>query len=225
MIGRAERVEELAGAGSACSGRARPGRRAAPSSSSSARLRRRLVVAAHRDVLEGHAEARRPRARRSAWLETTSGDVARQLAAPPAPQQLEQAVVVARDEDRHALAPRGERDPPVHPEAARRPRPRTPRSQRPAVARPRRASNSIRMKNAPPSGSVECWSDCTMFAPWCDRNGGHRRDDPRAVRAGQQQARHALPARRPGLPGRAAPGARGGEGQLSLLEPPSRSSA
>src|SRR5919109_2981057 len=30
--------------------------------------------------------------------------------------------------------------------------------------------NSVRMKKAPPSGSVECWSDCTMFAPRSRRN-------------------------------------------------------
>src|SRR3954452_21696076 len=30
--------------------------------------------------------------------------------------------------------------------------------------------NSIRMKNSPPSGSVECWSELMMFAPEAARN-------------------------------------------------------
>ena len=30
--------------------------------------------------------------------------------------------------------------------------------------------NAMRMKNAPPSGSVECWSEETMFAPRAARN-------------------------------------------------------
>jgi hypothetical protein len=44
-------------------------------------------------------------------------DLALQLAAAPAPQQVEQAVVLARHEHGDPLRPRGVGEPPVHPEA------------------------------------------------------------------------------------------------------------
>ena len=90
-------------------------------------------------------------ARWSGWFETTSTIVGVELAAALAPQQVEQAVVLARDEHRHALgragvgraasACRAARRPPARTRVAER-RPRSPRS----------SVNSIRMKNRRPRG-------------------------------------------------------------------------
>jgi hypothetical protein len=46
-------------------------------------------------------------------------DVEVELPAPPAPEDVEQAVVLARDHQRHALRPRGVVQSPLHLEAAR----------------------------------------------------------------------------------------------------------
>jgi hypothetical protein len=47
------------------------------------------------------------------------GDVGEELSAPPAPEQFGEAVVIARDQERHALAPGGERESPAHSERLR----------------------------------------------------------------------------------------------------------
>jgi hypothetical protein len=44
------------------------------------------------------------------------------------------------------------------------------------------------MKNSPPSGSVECWSELTMFAPRAGQEPGDRGDDAVPVGAGDEQA-------------------------------------
>ena len=78
-------------------------------------------------------------------------DLAVQLAAPPAPQQVEQAVVLARDEHGDALGPPRVVQAPLHREALGhrvRERPRE------VLADPSMVK-AMRMKNAPPSGSVE----------------------------------------------------------------------
>ena len=99
----------------------------------------------------------------SGWLEATSGIVGVELAAAVAPQQVDEAVVLARDEHRHPLGPAGVGEPRSACRAARRP---PAANARPSAARsPCSSVNSIRMKNSPPSGSVECWSELMMFAP------------------------------------------------------------
>ena len=90
-------------------------------------------------------------------------DLHAELAAAPAPDQLEQAVLLARREEHDALALARRRQPPAHLEP-----PRHAASSR-ASSSPRRAASSrwtsMRRKNAPPSGSVEYWSEVTMFTP------------------------------------------------------------
>jgi hypothetical protein len=75
-------------------------------------------------------------------------DVGLELAAPPAPEEVEQAVVVAS-----GLATCSSKS----------------RSSSSRRARSPSRWNSIRMKKVPPSGSVECWSELRMFASWSER--------------------------------------------------------
>ena len=98
---RADAVEEVAARGSACSAPARPGRSCRASSSSCAARRSPSSSLVTGTWSRGRRTARRRRAR-SGWLEITSPMSSVELAAAPAPEQVEQAVVVARDHDRHA---------------------------------------------------------------------------------------------------------------------------
>ena len=53
------------------------------------------------------------------WFDTTADDGAVELAPPPAPQQVEQAMLVARGKQRYPFVGPGERHPPVHLEPLR----------------------------------------------------------------------------------------------------------
>ena len=99
------------------------------------------------------------------WFETTRDDVGVELAAAPAPEQVEQAVVVARDEQRDALALVRVREAPVHRERLGDALGEGALELVAALVAAARARNSMRMKNVPPSGSVEYWSELRMFAP------------------------------------------------------------
>ena len=113
---------------SACSARARPGRRAAVEQLEHRAPRPRACRRGHRDVVEGDAE-RLDVARWSGWLAITSATSAAQLAAAPAPQQVEQAVLLARGQQRDRGG--GRRRPAASPSrTARRPRSRTRRAAR-----------------------------------------------------------------------------------------------
>ena len=94
-----------------------------------------------------------------------------ELSPAPAPEQVDQAVVVARDEDRHTPALAPEAQLPVHLEALRDlpgealPQPLA----RAADSRTPPRKNSVRRKKRPPSGSEEYWWEETMFAPCSNR--------------------------------------------------------
>ena len=68
-----------------------------------ARLLLRLVLARDREDLEAGCRSARRVGRRSGWLLTIERDLAGQLAGAMPPEQIHQAVLVARDEDRDAL--------------------------------------------------------------------------------------------------------------------------
>ena len=148
-------------------------------------------------------------------------DVRVELAAAPAPEQVEQAVVVAGDEDRDAPALAPPADLPVHLEALRD-LGREARLE--ALASSLRASsssrkNSVRRKKRPPVGSEEYWWEETMLAPCSNRKpetaatipGGPRRRSAGApcsggfLRIGHRASAPALFRRR----GRHAAGLRG----------------
>jgi hypothetical protein len=69
-------------------------------------------------VLEPHVESGRL-ALELGVAGDDQGDVGEELSAPPAPEQCGEAVVIARDEERHALASGGERESPAHRERLR----------------------------------------------------------------------------------------------------------
>ena len=83
----------------------------------------------------------------------------------------------------------------------------------------------MRMKNVPPRGSVECWSERTMFAPRRVEEARGRGDDP--GRSGQEISRRVIGGAG-GVSGISVcfvtiglgPCGRGGEIQIADLPPP-----
>ncbi len=161
ITGDAERGRGSRPRGSACSGRARRGRRraAAPAGAPRPRACRRGLTGTWWYGMPKPSTS----ARWSGWLETTSA-----MSASSSPRRWRhsrstQAVVLARDEDADALA--------AAPASVSRQRMSSRSATSCANALPSEARspcssvNSIRMKNSPPSGSVECWSEVMMFAP------------------------------------------------------------
>ena len=120
---RAEPPQELGARGPACSGRGRAGR--LPPSSSSARRSAAVAGAGvDRHVVEGEAE----RFDLFGVIGVVGDDrdhLGAELAAAPAPEQVGEAVVFARDHDRDPLALARLGEAVVHLEAAPRPPPRS----------------------------------------------------------------------------------------------------
>ena len=127
-----------------------------------------LRVAGDRDVDERHAE-RAHVVGEVGVVGDHEADVEVELVAARAPEQVEQAVVVAADHDRPALGHAGVGERPLHPE---RPADLGGEAALELVAhrrQARRGERPSRRKNEPPSGSVEYWSDSMMFAPCSKR--------------------------------------------------------
>ena len=123
----------------------------------------RLRLARHRDVVVRHAErlarrardpdgSRRRRRRPSAARRGASARAGRAGSGRSARRRARRACGVARELSRHSISSSAAIAASRASSAARLPA----RSSR---------WNSIRRKKLPPSGSVECWSELTMFAP------------------------------------------------------------
>ena len=109
--------EEVAGSGSACSARARRASHVAARAARAARASASALASRPSTGTwwNGDAEAARATARWSGWLETTSDDVAAELAALRAARAARAGSGrVARDEDRNAPRPTRRRHAPVH---------------------------------------------------------------------------------------------------------------
>ena len=163
--------------------RARRAARAARSSASG------LVAARDGHVVEGDAERRRRR------LAGPSGSRPRARSSPSSSPRRQRQSSSSRQcssrETRIAtrlrLRRRRQRHSIAKPLADRARRTRRPQLLAPAVSAS--GSNSMRMKKRPPSGSSECWSEETMFAP-CAK----RKPDTAATmpgRSGQEISRRA----------------------------------
>ena len=130
---------------------------------------------------------------RSGWFEITATISVSSSPRRAAPEQVEQAVVVARDEDRRALALAPPAQLPLHLEALARP----PRGSRSAsrASRPSGRKNSVRRKKRPPLGSEEYWCEETMLASCANRKPETAATIPGRSGAGDQQPRRVV--RRP----------------------------
>ena len=131
-------------------------RRAAPA----ARPRPPRAAGLDRDVVEGEAE-RGDLLGVVGVVGDDGDDVGAELAAAPAPEQVGEAVVLARDHDRQPLALGPTRRSGDPSRAARRP-PLEAVAQLLALAAGD-ASKAIRMKSRP--SPLECWSASTMLSP------------------------------------------------------------
>ncbi len=151
-------------------------------------LGRGALAAVHGDVLEARAQPAHVVAEVGV-VGDHEAHLDRQLAAPPAPEQVEQAVVLARDEDRHALGRLRVDDPPLH-----------------AHRRAHLGGERVGERGTAPGEAREVELHAQEEAPalvvgrilvglrdvgaLLEQEPRHRRDDPGAVAAHRDQAPH-----------------------------------